>query len=403
MRDRKLKVALVDLNFDSSSGGQGATFVNLTRGLTTCCDVTIFASYVNPRDKVEGVRYIVVPSLRFYRFLLQFWTFRISWLILRKTTALRKFDIVCLGSPLFGGGDVAFVHFCSKEYLRLANQRQPQLDNIIGLATLLYKKFVHTIAAKLESRVYAEIAARRKPLLLPVSPSLAESLQRHFGIPAEILRVIPNPVDTTRFHPGFDLELWKEVSARTGWGEDSFRLLFVGGDWLRKGLDLVIRALAQLPREVKLLVVGPGNPQIFQSTLHHVGLAGRVLFAGHRRDVERFYRIAHAFVLPSRYEALPLVCLEALASGVPILVTQFPGTELFLEDGRNGFVISTEHDLAEKVRQLMRDRDTLGKLAENAVATANRFDREQVIGRLLQVFEEILRSKYSGDDLAEAL
>ena len=393
MRRRTLKVALVDLNFDRSSGGQGSTFVNLAKGLATYCDVTIFASYVNPRDKVEGVRYVVVPSLRFYRFMLQFWTFRISWSILRKTKALREFDIVCLGSPLFGGGDVAFVNFCSKEYLRLVKQWQLQRDNIIGLAKLSYTKVVHTIAAILESRVYAEIRAQRKPLLLPVSFSLAESLQRHFGIPPEILRVVPNPVDMTRFHSEFDPELWREVSSRTGWDVDSFRLLFVGGDWLRKGLDLVIRALTQLPSEVKLVVVGPGNPQIFESTLRHPGLAGRVLFAGYRRDVERFYRIAHAFVLPSRYEALPLVCLEALASGVPILVTQFPGTELFLEDGRNGFVISSEHDLADKVREIMRDRDTLSKLAENAVATAKRFNQEQVIGHLLEVFEEALGSR----------
>ena len=396
MRHRNLKVALVDLNFDRSLGGQASAFVNLAKGLATYCDVTIFASYVNPGDKVEGVRYVLVPSLRFYRFMLQFWTFRISWSILRKTKALREFDIVCLGSPLFGGGNVAFIHFCSKEYLGLVNQwqlKQLKQDNIIGLAKLLYKKVVHTIAAILESRVYAEISAQRKPLLLPVSFSLAESLQRHFGIPAEIVRVVPNAIDMTRFHPGFDLELWREVSSRTGWEADSFRLLFVGGDWMRKGLDLVIGALTQLPSEVKLLVVGPGNPQIFKSTMRHLGLGGRVLFAGYRRDVERFYRIAHAFVLPSRYEAQPLVCLEALASGLPILVTQFPGTELFLEDGRNGFVISNEHDLAEKVRQIMRDRNTLSKLAENAVATAKKFNQEQVISRLLEVFEEVLGSR----------
>ena len=121
-------------------------------------------------------------------------------------------------------------------------------------------------------------------------------------------------------------------------------LLFVGHEFDRKGLAELLAALALLPPDVVLLVVGgrSDSPAAWHELARQHGVAARITFLGSRSDVARILPVADAFVLPSRYETFGLVLLEAMASGVPVVMTPVGGAAEFLRDGVNGFLVTHE-------------------------------------------------------------
>ena len=93
----------------------------------------------------------------------------------------------------------------------------------------------------------------------------------------------------------------------------------------RKGIDVMLRALALLPQEYKLLIVGEGKEQAtFKQMAQSLGLNGRVLFAGQHPDAYRFLPYYDIYAMPSRSEGFPLVLLEAAACGTKVVSSSLP-------------------------------------------------------------------------------
>ena len=92
-----------------------------------------------------------------------------------------------------------------------------------------------------------------------------------------------------------------------------------------------------------------------------------VSLVGHRQDVERYFAAADALLLPASFDVSPLVGREALASGLPLLMTDVGGVRDYLRNGENGFFVTTDAgDIAAKVRLIADDRVRLANMAEAA-------------------------------------
>lgn len=177
-----------------------------------------------------------------------------------------------------------------------------------------------------------------------------------------------------------------------------FVLLFVGHEFERKGLDILISALSLLPEKVHLRIIGGrlSNQLKFEKLSIESGVRQRVDFLGTCLNTLEHYRMADVFVLPSAYEAWALVGLEAMACGTPVLMTSAGGVSEYLEDGRNGFVIErTPEDIAEKVRILMDDPDLMQRMRKNARETALRYSWESVAERYLGLIRRVAEEKAS--------
>ena len=214
---------------------------------------------------------------------------------------------------------------------------------------------------------------RRTRHLIGVSNGLASELRDHFPAMADRIGVIPNGVDTDRFHPrdAVGAAAMAESARPAGRSQgapapERLRALFVGGDWERKGLRLAIEALAGCPA-AELTVVGDGDAGGYRDLARGLGCADRVHFAGPTDDTAPAYRAADAFLLPTAYESFSLVTYEAAASGLPLLVTPVNGVEDLLRDGANGWFIDRSPDsIAARLRTLATDpslRRTLGETA----------------------------------------
>jgi glycosyltransferase involved in cell wall biosynthesis len=177
----------------------------------------------------------------------------------------------------------------------------------------------------------------------------ADSLVRDYHVPAERVHVIHPGVDLRRFHPG-------EPSG----GDAPVRILFVGGDFARKGGEELLEAVATLGPDVELdVVTATPPPAVPPGVRVHVGL-------GHRVDrLHALYRQADIFALPTRGDCLPLVVAEALASGLPVVACDVGALSEVVREGWNGLLVPPRRAdlLAAALRALVEQpelRRTMG-------------------------------------------
>ena len=158
----------------------------------------------------------------------------------------------------------------------------------------------------MERRAYA--AAR---LIVAHSEMMLRELHELYGIPAgKLMRLYP-PVDTRRFRR-FSADERAALRRRFGFEDRRARLLFPSGSHRRKGLDLLVAAVAQLPEDGCEIVVAGAKPPS--------GLAGAVRYVGQVTAMEELYAACDATVLPSRYEPFGLVYVESVLCGTPAVL-----------------------------------------------------------------------------------
>jgi rhamnosyl/mannosyltransferase len=150
-------------------------------------------------------------------------------------------------------------------------------------------------------------------------------------------------------------------------GDGPLRVLFVGRLDAQKNVVRLVQAMARVTRPVELTVVGDGEEQPrVRAAVAAAGLTSvRLVGAVHGADLLGWYRWAEAFVLPSDREGMPLVVLEAMAAGLPVLVTDVPGSRELVEDV--GIVVPpTPAGLAAGLDRLASDPVLRATLAERS-------------------------------------
>lgn len=163
------------------------------------------------------------------------------------------------------------------------------------------------------------------------SRMVRDEIASRFEVPPSRLEVIHNGVDCQRFRGDGDPEGRRALRRR--WGAGSAPVwLFAGSGWRRKGLDTAFEALAACgQRDCRLWVAGRDAAAPWRALAARCGVAERVAFLGPQGDMAPVYRAADALLLPTRYDAFANACLEAAASGLPVLTSRANGCSELLE------------------------------------------------------------------------
>lgn len=139
-----------------------------------------------------------------------------------------------------------------------------------------------------------------------------------------------------------------------------------------KGHAILLKAAAQVAAtrpEVRFVIIGDGELRdLLRRQAVESGLGEAVIFAGARTDIERLYRAFDLFVLPSLWEGLSTVILESMASGVPVIGTDIPGTRELIVSGRTGWLARPDDavDLARCILNALADPQQRSLVAETA-------------------------------------
>jgi UDP-glucose:(heptosyl)LPS alpha-1,3-glucosyltransferase len=176
------------------------------------------------------------------------------------------------------------------------------------------------------------------------SRMVRDEILRHFRVEPGKLHVIYNGVDTEHYHPRERAAARQRERDRLGVAPADTLLAFVGSGFSRKGLDTLLESMALATRaaavpSLRLVVVGRDRelPR-YVALARRLGLAERVSFVGGVEEVRPYYAAADLLVLPTFYDPFPNVVPEALAMGIPAIVSDQCGAAEIVTDGESGYV-----------------------------------------------------------------
>lgn len=220
-----------------------------------------------------------------------------------------------------------------------------------------------------------------------------EEIIRHYRVPEGKIEVMYNGVDLKKFHPD-NISLYREPTRKElGIKPESFVLLFLGSGFRRKGLDVLLRALAMIKKEAPetfLLVAGKDSISGYRKRAEILRVGEKVLFLGPTAKAKELYAASDLFVLPTLYDPFSNASLEAMATGIPVLTTRGNGVAELIKEGGNGFVIEDPLDaqgIAAAVLSFFRSSEKrfIGERAREACAN---LDMETVVKRMIGIYEE---------------
>ena len=177
-----------------------------------------------------------------------------------------------------------------------------------------------------------------------------------------------------------------------------YDLLFAGRLEDAKGVDVLIRAVSILQDrfkfEVKLAILGDGSKRAHLEDLsNQLKVTDEISFFGVQKDVKSFLAASKIFVLPSRWEGLPVVILEAMANRMPIIATPVGGIPEVIEDGVNGILVEPENPeaLAKKIYELLSDEKLRRNISEAAFEKVkNEYSIEEYTQKMLNFYKNLL-------------
>ncbi|NEQ06750.1 MULTISPECIES: glycosyltransferase [unclassified Moorena] len=217
-------------------------------------------------------------------------------------------------------------------------------------------------------------------------------------VPKHKIKFIPNVVDSEKFqhHPEVRSKIRQELNLG-----DEFVWLAAGRNHEQKDYPNMLKAFAQIAQRYKnaiLLIAGDGFLGSKEETLaEKLGIESQVRFLGVRRDIPALMSAADAYLMSSAWEGMPVVLLEASASGLPMVATDVGGNREVILDGKTGIIVPPQNSeaLAKAMQNLMElplfERQKMGQLSRYYIAENHSFDQGLI--KWLELYYQLLNHK----------
>jgi glycosyltransferase involved in cell wall biosynthesis len=289
--------------------------------------------------------------------------------------------------------DIIAVHVVFAEFYSLMKpELNPWRNPVRSWPRLLHRWCYYHLLMALERIAYTN----PKTLLVPVSKRVAGAVQHWYGR-SDVLPAVYNGADLDRFSPEERARLRAPARLALRLDDAVFAILLIGNGWKNKGLPCLLSAVERLADPcLHLLVVGQDDVSPYESLLRRTGLSRAVSFLPIRPDVELYYAAADAYAGPSLEDAFPLPQLEAMACGLPVIVSRRSGVSEIITPGVDGVVLEDSGDaatLASLLRSLRDDAGLRRRVGALAARTARRFSWERNATEMKARFEIALERK----------
>jgi glycosyltransferase involved in cell wall biosynthesis len=242
-------------------------------------------------------------------------------------------------------------------------------------------------------------------LVLANSEGIRRELVGRARVPADRIQVIPNFIDTGRFHPPSPEE---RQAARARWElGDELALLLPGRLTPQKhqaGLMFALwklRREGRLPAHARILLAGRTRAAVYTRVVRALvklfGLQGQVRFLGPVTEMVSLYHAADGLLLPSLYEGMPNAVIEGQVSGLPAVVSRAANEDALVVDGEGGLEVPTADSdaLAEAIARLCgmtaEERADMGRRGHARVTRM--LDQEAILGRIVALYDRLLEQK----------
>ncbi|MEO4045475.1 glycosyltransferase family 4 protein [Pseudomonas sp. CAU 1711] len=227
----------------------------------------------------------------------------------------------------------------------------------------------------------AVFAAESKTEILMISEVQQPLFVKHYQTPAERFHLLPPGIASDRRAPANAGEIRAEFRREFELADDELLLVQIGSGFKTKGLDRSLKALAALPRELKkrtrLIAIGQDDPKPFLLQVKALGLSEQVQILKGRSDIPRFLLGADLLIHPAYNENTGTVLLEAVVSGLPVLVTEVCGYAHYIAEADAGRVVPApfeQETLNRLLVEMLSDEAARARWGANGLAFADTAD-----------------------------
>ena len=371
-----MKIAILSRNFSRISGGAESYAVQLAHAMLSECEITVISQSFD--ESLTHFKRIAVPKLPFKsRWINQLW---FNWY--SKKVSSQGFDIVHSHENVTHG-NIHTVHV-KTVHASLSQKRMSQFRIMLS------------------PRLLAYFWLEKKRLCTPGHHNIFVSeLLMH-----ETLEFIPNVSSATFIPPGVSLPDHKlslseknEARQSLGLASDSMVIGFVGHDFKKKGLNALLKAIALLPFNVQLLVVGnPKQASRYKDLIQLLGGGKSCRFLGVVRDMSKIYTALDVLAQPTTQDVFPMTLSEAMAHEVPVVTTMPPYNSMasLLVNGKDALLIRDPSDytsLATALEQIRTLPELQRSLTQNGLTFVNRYSWTSVKNRYYEEFRKAIAQR----------
>jgi UDP-glucose:(heptosyl)LPS alpha-1,3-glucosyltransferase len=372
--ERRASIAVVIPQYGRIGGAENMAF-QLCERLTAMFDIHVFARKWDPGP--SRVTFHKVPMIHFPR-----WLQPISFAgFARRKIDDMAFDLVHSHERIFRMDLMTFHGIPHRTWIH--DMRQKSLSGFDRATCWTEKKGIENPALK---------------MILPVSTLVKRELFKHYTISEDRVSVV---------HPGVSIERFSCLNARScrerirahhGLSASDVVICFVGMNFEIKRLDLTLQGIAGMkqngspPPLPKLLIVGKGDSGPYLKMAKELGIGDQVVFAGITDEVEAYYLASDLFVMPSRMDTFGLVVLEAMAAGLPVVISPNVGAADLVTHGNSGFILPenpTAPDMTVSLIRLMNP-ELRRSMGEAAGQVAGNHDWDKVASKMAGIYRTLI-------------
>jgi UDP-glucose:(heptosyl)LPS alpha-1,3-glucosyltransferase len=250
------------------------------------------------------------------------------------------------------------------------------------------KSIFRRLVGRIENFAFRRSAAKA---FIAVSARLKNDLREFHGLSDQV-EVIHHGIDTDVFHPDNVLQYRNKVRQSHSIPESALLGLYVG-DWQKAG-QVLTDIVKKMPDLRLLVCTKSALPPIIEQ-VHIAGVSDRIVFAPPTREIERLYAAADFFLFPSFYDTFGMVVAEAMATGLPVIVSRQSGASEWIHHGRNGFILESANDpvaWSQAIRELENDSGLRKFVGEAARQTCLEHSWDRVADATMQVYKRVVDS-----------
>lgn len=384
---KRLKIAILVRRF-ITTGGMERYCVEVSRRLAREHEVHVFAHEWD-WEGTENIQFHKVPSpIKKPNFINQILFSHSTKKLLDKSYDIihsheraTHFDTLTVHCPSFRSYITEEKRFLPRAMIWLSIAISPR-----KIAYVLFEKkqFLHV-----DERV-----------LITVSEKIKKNVQDSYSLPDEYFGQAFPGVDEAFHIKESDGHIRGSKRSELGIEKDEIVILFVGTEFERKGLYFLLKGFALIARPgVKLLIAGGGEKKRkYRKMVEALGIEDKVIFLGLIDDMRSIYLLSDIFILPTLSEPAGMAPLEAMATGLPVIVSgpEYAGCAEQINDGEAVILSNPEnpHEIAEALLDLM-DEGRRAELGEKGRCLAEKLTWEKTTKDTLSVYNRILKLRES--------
>ncbi|MEM4452263.1 MAG: glycosyltransferase family 4 protein [Ignisphaera sp.] len=316
-----------------------------------------------------------------------FWSYGITFELIKQKKLLASSDVIHIHSYMQWHSDLSVI----------LSERVNKPCVLTIHAYGYYNGWLLGMLSKLYHRSIAKYFLNKPDLVIVLDPIAYKFFTKL--VPESKIRMIPNGIDYSRFSVAVPQETLQRIKSSLKLKRHV--ILYVGQLIPRKGVETLIRAFKLLVKkgysDISLLIVGDG-PE-YDKLLKLMGslqLTENVRILRNVSDdfLVFLYKVADLFVLPSYYEGLPTVILEAFASGLPVIATKVGGIPWLIKSSKAGVLIEPGDyaSLSKAIENMLTDDSARKRMAMNASLYARSFDWNVIVSLVEELYKEVVSS-----------